>query len=76
MMLNPVVEQQWPTWLAHPRDIQQSMGIKRVKNDKVDALRIRAVCAHPLRERARMNSTAQNLKLDKLGTCSPAGSTW
>ncbi len=64
MMLNLVVEQQWPTWLAHPRDIQQSMGIKRVKNDKVDALRI-AQYARTFRERARM-FTAQNLKLDKL----------
>lgn len=64
MMLNLVVEQEWPTWLAHPLDIQQSMGIKRVKNDKVDALRI-AQYARTFREKARL-FTAQNLKLDKL----------
>ncbi len=64
MLLNLVVEQEWPTWLAHPLDIQQSMGIKRVKNDKVDALRI-AQYARTFREKARL-FTAQNLKLDKL----------
>ncbi|MBK7382025.1 MAG: hypothetical protein IPI81_01630 [Flavobacteriales bacterium] len=52
-----------------PRDIQQSMGIKRVKNDKVDALRI-AQYARTFRERARM-FTAQNLKLDKLAPAHP-----
>ncbi|MBK6371558.1 MAG: hypothetical protein IPF64_17565 [Flavobacteriales bacterium] len=36
-MMNLIVGQQWHAWLAHPNDIQQSMGIKRVKNDKVDA---------------------------------------
>lgn len=40
------------------------MGIKRVKNDKVDALRI-AQYARTFREKARL-FTAQNLKLDKL----------
>jgi transposase len=64
MLLNLVVEQHWPTWLAHPLDIQQSMGIKRVKNDKVDALRI-AQYARTFGEKARL-FTAQNLKLDKL----------
>lgn len=64
MLLNLVVEQEWPTWLAHPLDIQQSMGIKRVKNDKVDALRI-AQYARTFREKARL-FTAQNLKLDRL----------
>jgi len=64
MLLNLVVEQEWPTWLAHPLDIQQAMGIKRVKNDKVDALRI-AQYARTFREKARL-FTAQNLKLDKL----------
>jgi transposase len=64
MLLNLIVEQQWKAWLAHPLDIQQSMGIKRVKNDKVDALRI-AQYARTFREKARL-FTAQNLKLDKL----------
>ncbi|MBK9536707.1 MAG: transposase [Flavobacteriales bacterium] len=40
------------------------MGIKRVKNDKVDALRI-AQYARTFREKTRL-FTAQNLKLDKL----------
>ena len=64
MMLNMIVEQQWPAWLAHPNDIQQSMGIKRRKSDKVDALRI-AQYARTFHEKARL-FTAQNLKLDKL----------
>lgn len=64
MMLNLIVEQQWPAWLAHPNDIQQSMGIKRGKSDKVDALRI-AQYARTFHEKARL-FTAQNLKLDKL----------
>lgn len=64
MLLNLIVEQQWKAWMAHPLDVQQCMGIKRVKNDKVDALRI-AQYARTFREKARM-FTAQNLKLDKL----------
>jgi transposase len=64
MMLNLIVEQQWNAWLAHPSDIQQSMGIKRGKSDKVDALRI-AQYARTFHEKARL-FTAQNLKLDKL----------
>jgi transposase len=64
MLLNLVVDQQWHAWLAHPNDIQQSMGIKRVKNDKVDALRI-AQYARTFHEKARL-FTAQNLKLDRL----------
>ena len=63
MMLNLIVGQQWHAWLAHPNDIQQSMGIKRV-NDKVDALRI-AQYARTFHEKARL-FTAQNLKLDRL----------
>ncbi|MBK7298103.1 MAG: transposase [Flavobacteriales bacterium] len=46
MLLNLIVEQHWHAWLAHPLDIQKSMGIKRVKNDKVDALRSRNTHAH------------------------------
>jgi len=64
MMLNLIVGQQWHAWLAHPNDIQQSMGIKRVKNDKVDALRI-AQYARTFHEKARL-FTAQNRKLDRL----------
>lgn len=64
MLLHLVVDQHWHAWLAHPNDIQQSMGIKRVKNDKVDALRI-AHYARTFHEKARL-FTAQNLKLDRL----------
>ena len=64
MLLNMVVAQQWRAWLAHPNDILQSMGIKRVKNDKVNALRI-AQYARTFHEKARL-FTAQNLKLDRL----------
>ncbi|MBK7101893.1 MAG: transposase [Flavobacteriales bacterium] len=54
MMLNLIVGQQWHAWLAHPNDIQQSMGIKRVKNDKVDALRIaQYACLDPCRDQDR-----------------------
>ncbi|MBK6883354.1 MAG: hypothetical protein IPH05_10500 [Flavobacteriales bacterium] len=56
MMLNLIVGQQWHAWLAHPNDIQQSMGIKRVKNDKVDALRI-AQYARTFHEKARLFGT-------------------
>jgi transposase len=64
LMLNLVVEHEWPTWLAHPVDIQQSMGMKRGKNDKVDALRI-AQYAKTFHQKARLFG-AQHLKLDKL----------
>lgn len=63
-MLNLVVQQQWPAWLAHPLDIQKSMGMKRAKTDKVDALRI-ARYARTFREKSRL-FTADNLRLDKL----------
>lgn len=64
LLLNLIVEQKWPAWLAHPLDIQKSMGIKRGKSDKVDAVRI-AQYARTFREKTRL-FTAQNLKLDKL----------
>ena len=64
MMLNLVVEQDWKTWLAHPLNIQKCMGIKRVKNDKVDALQI-AEYARTFEKDIRL-FTADHLKLDKL----------
>lgn len=63
-MLTLVVEQQWPAWLAHPLDIQKSMGMMRAKTDKVDALRI-ARYARTFPEKSRL-FTADNLRLDKL----------
>ncbi|MCC6840143.1 MAG: IS110 family transposase [Flavobacteriales bacterium] len=63
-MLKLVVEQHWPTWLAHPVDIQKSMGMNRAKTDKVDALRI-ARYARTFSEKARL-FTADHLRLDEL----------
>jgi len=38
--LRTLVKLEYPTWLAHPRDIQKSIGLQRGKSDKVDARRI------------------------------------
>ena len=59
--LNILVELEIPTWLAHPRDIQKSIGLQRGKSDKVDALRI-AEYARRFKDKARLFS-AENLKL-------------
>ncbi|MBK7620706.1 MAG: transposase [Flavobacteriales bacterium] len=64
MMLNLTLGSSGMLGWRTPNDIQQSMGIKRVKNDKVDALRI-AQYARTFHEKARL-FTAQNLKLDRL----------
>ncbi|MBK6549671.1 MAG: transposase [Flavobacteriales bacterium] len=45
MMLNLIVGQQWHAWLAHPNDIQQSMGIKREERQGGCPAH-RAVCTH------------------------------
>lgn len=45
------------TWLAHPMDIQKSIGSTRGKNDKVDALRI-ADYARRFEDKARFLSSA------------------
>jgi transposase len=42
-----------PVWLAHPTDIQRSMGMLRGKNDKVDARRI-AQYAFRFQDKARL----------------------
>lgn len=59
--LNALVDLAMPTWLAHPRDIQKSIGLQRGKSDKVDALRI-AEYARRFKDKARLFS-ADNLKL-------------
>ncbi|MBK7102999.1 MAG: hypothetical protein IPH63_14630 [Flavobacteriales bacterium] len=45
MMLNLIVGQQWHAWLAHPNDIQQSMGIKREERQGGCPAH-RAACTH------------------------------
>jgi transposase len=39
-VLTTLVGQDVPTWLAHPMDIRQRMGLVRGKNDRIDAVRI------------------------------------
>ena len=39
-VLRTLVGAEVPTWMAHPLEIKQRMGMVRGKNDKVDALRI------------------------------------
>jgi transposase len=39
-VLEVLLEEQLPTWVAHALDIQRSLGLQRGKNDRVDALRI------------------------------------
>ena len=39
-VLAALVKGQVPTWVAHPMDIRQRMGMVRGKNDRIDALRI------------------------------------
>lgn len=39
-VLATLLELQVPTWVAHPLEIKQRMGMVRGKNDKVDAVRI------------------------------------
>ncbi|MBK7241397.1 MAG: IS110 family transposase [Flavobacteriales bacterium] len=74
MLLNLIVEQHWHAWLAHPLDIQKSMGIKRVKNDKVDALRSRNTHAHF--ERKHVCSQHRTSSSINSSTCSHVGNTW
>lgn len=61
-MLHTLVELEVPTWLAHPRDIQKSIGLQRGKSDKIDARRI-AEYARRFKDKARL-FTADDLKLD------------
>lgn len=61
-VLHTLVEQELPTWLAHPRDIQRSIGLQRGKSDKIDARRI-ADYARRFQDKARL-FTADDLKLD------------
>ena len=39
-VLTTLVGQEVPTWVAHPMDIRQRMGLVRGKNDRIDAVRI------------------------------------
>jgi transposase len=62
--LHTLVELELPTWLAHPRDIQKSIGVQRGKSDAIDARRI-AEYARRFKDKARL-FTADSLKLEKV----------
>jgi transposase len=62
--LHALVELELSTWLAHPRDIQKSIGLQRGKSDAIDARRI-AEYARRFQDKARM-FTADSLKLEKV----------
>ncbi len=62
--LHALVELGLPTWLAHPRDIQKSIGVQRGKSDAIDARRI-AEYARRFQDKARM-FTVDSLKLEKV----------
>ncbi len=59
-----LVELGMRVWLAHPSDIQHSIGVTRGKNDQVDALRI-AEYARRFQDKARL-FTADRLQHDAL----------
>ncbi|MBK7940465.1 MAG: IS110 family transposase [Flavobacteriales bacterium] len=63
-LLEVLVELEIPTWLAHPNDIKQSIGMTRGKSDRVDALRI-ADYARRFQDKSRL-FTADQLKMNKL----------
>lgn len=62
--LRTLVELELPTWLAHPRDIQQSIGSTRGKTDEIDAIRI-ADYARRFHDKARLVKPEQ-LRTSKL----------
>ena len=63
--LRTLVMLEYPTWLAHPRDIQKSIGLQRGKNDRVDARRI-ADYARRFVDKAHL-FTLKDLELEKVG---------
>lgn len=63
--LRTLVKLECPTWLAHPRDIQKSIGLQRGKSDKVDARRI-ADYARRFGDKAHL-FTSKDLELEKVG---------
>jgi len=63
--LRTLVKLDYPTWLAHPRDIQKSIGLQRGKSDKVDARRI-ADYARRFGDKAHL-FTSKDLELEKVG---------
>jgi transposase len=64
LVLHALVQMELPTWLAHPRDIQQSIGNTRGKTDRIDAIRI-ADYARRFHDKARLVSAGQ-LRTSKL----------
>ncbi|MBK7942560.1 MAG: transposase [Flavobacteriales bacterium] len=57
-LLEVLVELEIPTWLAHPNDIKQSIGMTRGKSDRVDALRI-ADYARRFQDKSRLFTADQ-----------------
>ena len=64
LALHALVKLGLPTWLAHPRDIQQSIGNTRGKTDEIDAIRI-ADYARRFHDKARL-VTPDQLRTSKL----------
>jgi transposase len=64
MPLETLVALQVPTWLAHPTDINKSIGNTRGKNDRIDAKRI-ADYARRFHDKARL-VTPDHLRTNKL----------
>src|SRR5690606_29784595 len=64
-----LLDMQVPVWLAHPTNIQKSLGHTRGKNDKIDALRI-ATYARLFNENARFvtEDFRQSLRLKQMIT--------
>lgn len=62
--LETLVALEVPTWLAHPSDINKSIGSTRGKNDRIDAIRI-ADYARRFHDKARL-VTAAHLRTNKL----------
>ena len=66
-LLTTLVEGQVPTWVAHPMDIRQSMGLVRGKNDRIDALRIADYAwRHQDKQRKASPTTLAVLELKEL----------
>lgn len=56
-VLTTLVGQDVPTWVAHPMDIRQRMGLVRGKNDRIDAVRIADYAMRYQDKKRQANST-------------------
>jgi len=70
LLVEELMNQGVPTWLAHPLDIKHSIGSTRGKNDRIDAQRI-ADYARRYHDKARLlgPQTMQMNKLKQLLAC-------